>query len=161
MKTRTRILATAAAAAALFSASASATLLNVATRLGNFTTPSAAAAFVPLNDAGATTVFINVPAGRYQISYSAECSVNAPAGNFVAWVDIDILVDGVAIRPTAGTADAFCSADGQAGFAGYSRNTIVTYFSVGAGVHAIRVVVRGNAGATGSWLGDTALIISN
>ena len=41
------------------------------------------------------------------ISYSAECETTG------AWLSIEILVDGVALSPTAGTSDAFCSGAGH------------------------------------------------
>lgn len=130
-----------------------------AVRPGNFSfaTPSA---FVPLNAAGATTLVFNQGGATPRVlTYSAECTVDAPAGNNFAWLDIDVYVNGVAVPPTAGTADAFCSADGVAGFGGYTRPSITIAINPVAGANSVRILARLNAGATGGWLGDSALVV--
>lgn len=142
------------------SAAASVAIVRVnATRPGNWSSASAPV-LVPLNANGATTIAFNsAAAGRRVLTYSAECSVDAPAGNNFAWLDLDVVVNGIVVPPTVGSADAFCSADGVAGFGGYVRSSITVVISVIEGTNRIRIQARGNAGATGVWLGDSALVV--
>ena len=57
----------------------------------NWTIYSPAEVLVPLNAAGATTLNLNLgSAGKKVLTYSAECAVRAPAGNSIAWLDLDI-----------------------------------------------------------------------
>jgi hypothetical protein len=141
-------------------AAASVAVVRVnATRPGNWSSASAPA-LVPLNVNGATTIAFNsAAAGRRVLTYSAECSVDAPAGNNFAWLDLDVIVNGAVVPPTVGSADAFCSADGVAGYGGYTRSSITVVISVVEGTNRIRIQARGNAGATGVWLGDSALVV--
>ncbi|MBN8510996.1 MAG: hypothetical protein J0L57_20600 [Burkholderiales bacterium] len=128
-------------------------------RAGNFsfTTPTA---LVPLTTTGGTALTWNQgSAGKKIMTFSAECSVDAPAGNNFAWVDIDILHNGVAVPPTAGSSDGFCSADGVAGFAGYVRASITVVIPAVAGANTVQVLARLNAGATGGWVSDTSTLI--
>lgn len=129
-------------------------------RPNNWSVASAAAVFVPLNAAGATTISFNSGApGRRVLTYTAECAVNAPAGNNTAWLDLDIVVNGAAMPPTVGASDAFCSANGTLGFDGWDRHSITLVIPVVEGANTIRVQARGNAGATGLWLGDSTLVV--
>ncbi len=120
----------------------------------------AAAVLVPLNSAGATQVQWNQPSnGRKVLTFSAECSVDAPNGNNFAWVDLDIIVNNVVVAPTSGSGDAFCSADNIAGFGGYTRASITVAVQGFAGANTVRIQARGNAGATGVWISDSSLVI--
>lgn len=158
MQFRTQLIA--AAALAVVATASQADVLSVATRLGNWSQNSAAAVFVPLNDLNATSVRFSVAtARRVVITYSAECAVDAPVDNNSAWLEITILIDGVPLRPTGGTADAFCSADGKVGFNNWVRPSVTGYLAVSAGIHTVQVQTSGLNGATGLWLGDTAMII--
>jgi hypothetical protein len=131
-----------------------------AVRANNWSVNSPAAVLVPLTGAGASQVGFNLPAaGRKVLTYSAECAVNAPAGNNGAWLDIDVIVNGAVVAPTVGTADAFCGANGTAGFDGWRRNSITVVIAGVAGANTVRIVARGNGGATGLWLGDSALVV--
>lgn len=115
---------------------------------------------VPLTASNATEVAFTASApGPKVLMFSAECSVDAPAANNFAWVDIDILHNGVVVPPTTGSSDAFCSADGVAGFGGYNRPSITVVISAVAGSNTVSVQGRVNAGATGGWLSDTSLVI--
>lgn len=123
----------------------------------SFTT---ATAFVPLASTGATSRSFNAPkAATYVLTFSAECSVDAPAGNNGAWVDLDILIDGVAVSPTFGSADAFCGANGIAGFDAWIRPSITVPVSLSAGAHTLQVLGRLNNGATGGWVSDIAMVL--
>ncbi len=121
---------------------------------------TAAPTFVPLNASGATVINFTLPAaGNKILTYSAECSVDAPAGNSASWADIDILVNGVVVKPTGGSSDAFCSANGTAGFDGWQRTSITVMIKGLKGNNSVMIQSRGNFGATGVWLGDTALVV--
>ena len=120
---------------------------------------AATGTYVPING-GATTLNVTVPkAGRYVLTFSAECSVSEPAGNTNAWVEVDIEVNGVAVSPTAGTSDALCSADGVAGFGGWVRPSVTTVVTLAAGANTVRVKGGFQNGAVGGWLSDTSIVI--
>lgn len=161
-------ICTAAAAAvslAGLAGGASAEVLNSSYYTGNWSFETATAA-VPLgraNDGSAKTVIkVKPPAkGLYSLTYSAECSVEAPANNDYAWVDIDVIINGVAIQPTLGSNDAFCSADGSVGFSGWHRASITLAVPLKAGTNEITIQARLISGATGGWLGDSALVIDD
>lgn len=158
MKFHTRLIA--AATLALATTATMAGVISTSTRLGNWSTNSPTAVFVPLNDGNATSVRFSVSTERkVVITYSAECAVDAAADNNSAWLEITILIDGVPLRPTAGTSDAFCSSDGKVGFNNWVRPSVTGYLLVGPGIHTIQVQTSGLNGATGLWLGDTALIV--
>lgn len=158
MKFRTRLIA--AATLAMMASASMAGVISTSTRLGNWSVNAPDLVFVPLNDANATSVRFSVATERkVVITYSAECAVNAAADNNTAWLQITILIDGVPLRPTAGESDAFCSADGKVGFNNWVRPSVTGYLLVPPGTHTIQVQTSGLAGATGLWLGDTALIV--
>lgn len=134
-------------------------IYTAATYSANFAfgTPTA---FVPLRGTGVTTVSFNSPkTGRMLLTFTAECAVDAPAGNTVGWVDIDIIVNGVAVAPTTTAGDAFCTADGVAGFSGWVRASITVPVSVVKGANSVRVLGRLNFGATGGWISDSTLAV--
>ncbi len=124
--------------------------------------------FVPLNNAGATTFVFFTTANntRVVITYNAECSVRGPVAasidaNF-AWLDLDILVDGVAAAPSSDD-NAFCTDHGNHLLANWvSAATTVVYTVPLAGFH--RVQVRGtlrNFDAGDQWrLDDSATIVA-
>ena len=84
---------------------------------------------------------------------------SARARNSGSWIDLDILVDGVAISPTAGSLDAFCGANGTAGFDGWVRPSITVPVRLTAGAHTFQVQGRLDAGATGGWISDIAVVL--
>jgi hypothetical protein len=119
-----------------------------------------ATAFVPLTPSGGTSLTWNQgSAGRKVLIFSAECAVDAPAGNNFAWVDLDIIHNGTVLPPTVGTADAFCGADGAAGISSYVRPAISVVVPAVAGANTVRIRARLNAGATGGWVSDTSTVI--
>ena len=121
---------------------------NFNARPSNFTS-GPAAVFVPLDGAGATTVNFNLTAaGRKVLTYSAECAVGAPAGNASAWVDVDIVVNGVTVAPTVGNQDAFCVANGTAAMDGWTRASITVVIQGKVGNNTVRIQIRGNGGTT-------------
>jgi hypothetical protein len=115
-----------------------------------------------------TTAFSKPANQRLIISFAAECSVDAPAGYNFAWLDIDIVLLNAAgavvftAPPTVGSGDAFCSADGVAGFGGYSGSAVLASvpFNFPAGTYRAQVRARLNAGATGGWLGQREIVVS-
>ena len=143
---------------------ASANMITAVTGLGNTQFAGAAQVVVP----GMTSApFFNPAGARFVVTFSAECSVNAPAGNNSAWTDVDIVVLNFAnvvvstLAPTAGAFDAFCASDGTVGFSGWASHS-VTALSVGlpAGNYRVQVRARLNGGATGGWFGERSLVVS-
>jgi hypothetical protein len=109
---------------------------------------------MPLNDAGALTAAFS-GSGRFLISYSAECSSST-----TGWVSIQIKVDGVAVLPTGGTDDAFCTDyDNDGSLDGWvTAHYRVFTPSLGSGVHTAAVDVT-TVGAGSARLDDAVLTI--
>jgi hypothetical protein len=129
-------------------------------RASNFSSTAVSGVDVPLNAAGATIVTFNLPAaGKKVLTFSAECAVDAPAGNVSAWLDLDIIVNGVVVPVTDQGSDAFCAADGAVGFSGWVRPSISVAVNGLQGNNTVRIRAKGQGGATGIWVSDTALII--
>jgi hypothetical protein len=121
------------------------------TRTGNFT--FAGAVLVPLTNGGATAVSFSGK-GRHAISFSAECETSAD------WLSIQIFVDGVALSPTGGTSDSFCSDhnDNNALDGWTTAHYTVATPSLGAGVHIVQI--QGSVVGSGTgWLGDISLVV--
>lgn len=159
-----RRCAIAAALTALASTHASADVLTAVTAPANWTFTGAARVLIP----GMTTpLFANPANGRFVVTFSSECAVNAPAGNTSAWTDVDIVVLNAAgaivatLAPTVGAADAFCSSNGTVGFDGWETNSITAVGGAGlpAGAYRVRVHARLNGGATGGWFGERSLTV--
>jgi hypothetical protein len=68
-------------------------------------------------------------------------------------------MNGVAIAPSAGSPDAFCSSNSTLGFDGWVRGSITLVVPVAFGANTLTVQGRLNSGATGGWFGDTATVI--
>jgi hypothetical protein len=130
----------------------SAKLVADATRTGNhlFTGVNQT---IPLTNGGATTLTFSGK-GRHLISYSAECETDG------TWLSIEILVDGVAVAPTAGGSDAFCSDhnDNDSNDAWAVSHYRVATPNLASGNHTVQVRATVFGIASG-WLGDSALLI--
>lgn len=143
---------------------ASAQSVAAVTAPANWTFGGAAQVVIP----GMTTPFFaKLAGGRNIVTFSSECSVNAPAGNHSAWVDVDIVLISAAgaatvLAPTVGSADAFCGANGTLGFDHWSTHAIsaVVPPALPAGLYRAQVRARLNGGATGGWFGERSLIVS-
>ena len=105
---------------------------------------------------------------RLIVTFSAECAVNAPAGNPNAWMDVDIVLLNAftnavvyTASPTVGSADAFCSSTGTAGFGHWATHSVQALipFNVPAGTYKAAVKARLNNGGTGGWLGERMLSV--
>lgn len=154
-----RVAAAMVATGMLAAGPASAHLITSAVVPGNFV--FAGAVILP----GATTAAFALAAGeRFVVTFSAECAVNAPGGNFTANTDVEIVVLPVMVTltPTAGNADIFCSANGTAGFDGHARNSItVVGGGLPAGAYQVQVRARTNGPfGTQAWYGDRSLVVS-
>ena len=129
---------------------------------GGLFTSSNAEAFVPLNNAGATIVNFNLAAaGKKVLTFSAYCAVNSAAGTTTAWLDVDIVVNGVVVAPTSGSGDPFCSANGSGKFDGYVRTSTTVSIQAKEGTNSVRILARGSPHATGLLLSATSLVISD
>ena len=122
---------------------------------------SPAEVFVPLNDAGATTLTFKLSsAGKKILTYSAACAVGGQAGITTGYVHLDIYVNGVVIAPTGGNSDTFCTADGTTSTVdGAVRASITVPIQGISGNNTIQIKATGNYGATGFLLGHSALVI--
>lgn len=159
-----RRCAIAGAIATLASSQASADVLSAVTAPANWTFVGAAQVAIP----GMTSaLFANPLNGRFVVTFSGECSVNAAAGSSSAWTDVDIVVlnaAGAVVRtlpPTVGAADAFCASNGTAGFDGWESNSITAVNGTGlpGGFYRVQVRARLNGGATGGWFGERSLVV--
>jgi len=119
--------------------------------------------FIPLTDSGATAISFTTtkPNQKVVISYSAECSVRTTST--LSYLDLDILVDGVA-APPSDSDNAFCSYHGSSDPGGWlSAVTIVVARVPSAGTHTLQVVgTLRNPGVGEQWsLDDSATIVTN
>jgi hypothetical protein len=115
---------------------------------------------VPLKNGGETNIKFNAagPSQRTLISYSAECSVVGPTSS---WVDIDILVDGVAIAPSNDD-NAFCAGIGDGINYHWASNivsVVATGLSQGQHTLTVRARLQGFASGQSVRLDDTLLVL--
>jgi hypothetical protein len=117
---------------------------------------------ISLNDAGAKSITFTTSAANQKvlISYSAECAVGG--SDHITYLDLDILVDGVAAPPSNGD-NAFCSDDGSGIRAHWASVITVVVAQVPAGTHTVQV--RGtlqNFNEGDEWsLDDSAIAVTN
>lgn len=139
--------------------------VSAVTNPNNWTFSNAGQIAVP----GMTSAsFFNAAGRRFIVTFAAECAVDAPAGNTIAWTDVDIVVlrpndtTAATLAPTNGSGDAFCAANGTAGFDGWESNSITAVggTNLPAGTYRILVRARLNGGATGGWFGERALVVA-
>ena len=123
-------------------------------------TRSPAQSLVSLNAAGATTLsFTLASAGQKVLTFSAICSVNAPADDALSWLDLDIVVNGVVVAPTVGGDDAFCSANGTISGDGYVQASITIPIQGISGNNTIQIKARGNYQASGLRFDKSSLVV--
>ncbi|MGH8557650.1 MAG: hypothetical protein ACRESZ_09360 [Methylococcales bacterium] len=139
MHKRNLIPAAVAAVLILVVTTAEAKIFASASRNTNFLSSGPFPVFVPLDNAGATSLAFSTMAvnTKVVISFSAECSNSA--ANAFTWVNIDILVDGVAISPTNQAGDSFCTSNGTAGQDGWVMAAVNATVTVPAGAHTVQV----------------------
>jgi len=164
IKTQWRRYALAATFSLMAATQASAHSVVYVTNPTNWSSAVAAQQIIP----GTTTpFFFNAANQRFVVTFSSECSVNAPAGNTGAWTDVDIVVLSAAnvvvrtLPPTVGAADAFCASNGTANFDGWETNSVTAVSGAGlpAGNYRVQVRTRLNGGATGGWYGERAVVV--
>lgn len=143
----------------LVTSQASAALLLLSTSPGNFTFITTGT-LLPLTGAGATsrTFKTTVANERVAIAYNAECSyATLVQGD---WIGVDIIVDGVIVKPSVGVFDAMCTSDGS-GSNNWTRPVMNAPYAVpAAGVHTIQIQAHMSGAGTG-WLSDSSLMIWN
>jgi hypothetical protein len=141
--------ATAVALAAISMSAQAAIKLN-ATRLGVFGS-SNPVWNVPLNDAGATTLSFNLLANKKLVlSYSAVCHATGTTG----YVDIDIIVNGNSVVPTADNNDPFCNAAEA-----HTIGSMTLQIQGIAGNNTVRISAKLIPGATHMSFGNSALLV--
>ncbi len=113
-----------------------------------------------------TPVFFNLANQRFIVSYTAECVVDAVAGDTRTFVDLTIRAVNVGtgvvtvLAPTAGASDAFCSANGTDLIDGWAMHTVNAIGGVNlpAGNYRVEVLARLSGPGTGT-LDDSTLIV--
>ena len=127
-------------------------VVTSAARPGNFTF-TGSDVLVPLTSGGATSLAFSGQ-GKYAISYSAECETTG------GWLSIEIIVDGVALSPTVGDQDAFCSDhnDNNANDGWTTAHYRVVTKNLTLGTHSLQVSATAVGGGTG-WLGDSSVVV--
>jgi hypothetical protein len=137
--------------------------IAAATAVGNFVF----AAGVPVLPGMTSALFANAAGQRFVVTFSAECAVNAPAGNTTAWTDVDIHVLNAfgaivaTLAPTAGNQGAFCSSDGSLGLSGWGAHSVTAIggTNLPGGNYRVQVRARLNNGATQASYGERTLIV--
>ena len=105
------------------------------------TTPT----LVPITSTGATTItFVSKRAGLTAVTFSAECVVQLSGGN--NWATIDILIDGIAIAPTEGDEDAFCTEVSNESVYGTNSITVARRLTKGTHTLTVKSYVTGGSG---------------
>jgi hypothetical protein len=152
---RNAALAVALAAAAT---TAHAGVRASAVRTGAWTTSGPTQVFVPLNNAGATTLSFKLgSAGKKVLTYSASCAVGA---TFNDYLELDIYVNGVIVAPTTSLYDAFCTSNGLGREAAgpHTLASITVPIEGITGNNTVQIKVKGYSGSV-LWLSDSALVI--
>ena len=162
---RTAIALSVLAGSAVVCTQASANSLATAVGTDNWTFSGPA----QVNVSGmVSNAFVKPANTRLIVTFSAECAVNAPTGNPNAWMDVDIVLLNAftnavvfTASPTVGSADAFCSSTGTAGFGHWATHSVQALipFNVPAGTYKAMVKARLNNGGTGGWLGERMLSV--
>ena len=129
-----------------------------AARNGNFksTVPQP----VPLDADGGTSLTFRTKQDKAKvaIAFSAECSNNAAERG--VWTDIDVKLDGVAVKPTNQLGDVLCASNGTAGFDHFVMVSLdVAVVVETAGVHTVEIVARSSDGTSAFWVSDVSTIV--
>lgn len=146
---KTSLIAATLGALVLTSAAAEARVYRWTNNQNFASVPNTAGFYVPITNGGATSTTISLPtASLVAFTYSAEC-YNAGGG----WTYVAIEVDGIALPPTNNNDFAFCASTA------YTSASMTTAKSLAAGAHVVRIRAQRIAGATASFLDDSALVI--
>jgi hypothetical protein len=118
-----------------------------AVRTNTFFHTDNAGTFLPLNEAGATTLSFNLSSsGKKVLTYSLFCATASVYG-----LDLDIIVNGVAVAPTA-RYEPFCESDET--LATWVRPSITIAIQGIKGNNTVRILARGT-----TWLGESSLVV--
>jgi len=162
--TKWHCYAAAGALTLIASTQASANIISAVTATTDWFIRSPGLLVIP----GTTSSSFTLPQGaRFGVTFSSECSVNAPAGNGGSWTDVDIVVLNTAgavvatLAPTVGSSDAFCSSNGTAAFDGWEFNSVTAVGgpNLPPGTYRVQVRARLNNGATDGQFGERSLVV--
>ena len=147
------MIASAAMASAAVPAMADNLAFNVVQNFTIWAAPGVQA--LKLNEAGLTVRTFNNPVqGLVSVTYTAECSLEAPP---TSWLSISIYIDNVLVPPS-GQDLAFCS--GWSGGAGrWSSNAVTVAKNLSAGSHTVRVDAFVQNSFSFAFIDDTMLLI--
>jgi hypothetical protein len=110
-------------------------------------------ALVPLNDKGDTEVFFTQADTEERVlHYSADCD-----RDFSWWIELDILVNGVAVPLTAGNRDAFCGAG--SGSSGRPSIAVAIQPRAGENTLQIRASLFDDYEYETGWLSNASLLV--
>jgi hypothetical protein len=158
-----RYIALAAALAAAAGGAHAGVRLSAFTSPSGFYVDSPTPAFLPLNDAGATTVKFRLPsAKRLAVTYSAICSVKASEGDDGQWLDLDIHVNGTVVPATAGGLGRICASNETAILAdGLTRASITVPINARKGDNSLRIEAKPSGYALGYYVQESQLVIQD
>lgn len=106
-------------------------------------------------DAGDTLTFRVKKRSEVVILFNAECAVRGTTGG---WINLDILVDGVAVPPSDQD-NAFCAGKGTTKLDEWASNVVNAVVKLEAGDHDVQVNVNAYGGVTEYRIDDTSLIV--
>lgn len=122
-------------------------------------------AWVPLNDLGQNQLSFNLPAAKkLLLTYSADCAViGTEAYGLIPAVDLDIIVNGKVVEPTAGSFHpVFCrEAPNADPLANPTHATIAVSINGKKGVNTVEIIAHTIFQVREMHLGYSALTISD
>ena len=111
---------------------------------------------VKLSTLGSTSLnFANPNLGPVSIIFTAECQIT---GATTSYVDLTVLIDNVAVAPTA-INDAFCSGRGVGIGGGLAHYALTVSKSLAIGQHIVEVNAIAVGSHTGAHLDNTTLTV--
>lgn len=113
-----------------------------------------------LNTTGGTSLTVaTTGTAQLTILFNAVCSVDA--SDDTTYVDIDILVDGVAVPPSHAADNALCTSTGDGELQHWVSAGMSVVKTVGAGTHTVQVrgTVRGFTAGDRWLIDDLSLIV--
>ena len=147
---KTQIAALAAATLICIAGTSKADNLRVGIHIGN--TSYLAAKFLPLAGTATTVTFTVPTAGLVAVTFNAKCNVEGAEDSYS---DLGVFIDGIAVNPTNGAFDVFCST-----YNGLNRATLTVAKVLAAGNHNVRIRAATFNSATSAFIGDSTLLIT-
>ncbi len=155
-----RSIGLAVALAAVASAASAGVRVSAHLKPGGFIINTPAAAFLPLNGAGATSLSFKLPsAGKKVLTYSALCAVKASEGDNDQWYHLDIYVNGKVVPATVDANGLLCGSNETAAFDGWVRASITVQVDGKKGDNTVRIEARPSGYAQGLYILESQLVV--